>query len=52
MKLILKDAVGIFKFFIGAIASYLILFGIHWMVILAGLVLGILYFAIPKKYLY
>jgi hypothetical protein len=52
MKLILKDAAGILKFFLGAIASYLILFGIHWMAILTGVVIGILYLAIPKKYLY
>ncbi|MDP4285924.1 MAG: hypothetical protein Q8891_16035 [Bacteroidota bacterium] len=42
---------GIFKIFIGAIALFLILFGIHWMAILAGIILGILYFIIPKRYL-
>ena len=27
-------------------------FGIHWMIILSGLIFGVLYYAIPKKYLY
>lgn len=50
MKLVLRDAIGLFKIFIGALASFLILFGIHWIVILAGIALGIFYFAIPKRY--
>jgi hypothetical protein len=51
MKLILKDVAGIFKIFMGTLASFLVLFGIHWIAILAGVSLGILYFAIPKRYL-
>ena len=51
MKLILKDAVGIFKILIGIIAIFLVLFGIHWMAIITGVAIGIFYFAIPKKYL-
>jgi hypothetical protein len=47
----MKDALGIFKIFIGAIATFLIVFGIHWLAILAGAVLGIVYFVIPKKYI-
>jgi len=47
----MKDAFVVFKIFIGAIAIFLILFGIHWLAILAGTILGIIYFAIPKKYL-
>jgi len=47
----MKDAFGIFKIFIGAIATFLIVFGIHWLAILAGAVLGIIYFVIPKKYI-
>jgi hypothetical protein len=47
----MKDALGIFKIFIGAIATFLIVFGIHWLAILAGAVLGIIYFVIPKKYI-
>ena len=51
MKLILRDTAGIAKIFLGAIATFLILFGIHWMAILSGIILGALYFVIPKKYL-
>ena len=47
----LKDTIGIFKFFIGSLSVFLILFGIHWIALLAGIALGILYFAVPKKYL-
>jgi len=47
----MKDALGIFKIFIGTIATFLIVFGIHWLAILAGAVLGIVYFVIPKKYI-
>ena len=52
MKIISKDLAGIFKILIGALAAFLILFGIHWIAILAGVVLGALYFLIPKRYLY
>jgi hypothetical protein len=51
MKLFFGNAAGIFKIFIGALAAFLILFGIHWVAILAGVALGILYFAIPKRFL-
>jgi len=47
----MKDALVIFKIFIGAIAIFLIVFGIHWLAILAGAILGIIYFVIPKKYI-
>jgi len=47
----MKDALVVFKIFIGAIAIFLIVFGIHWLVILAGGILGIIYFVIPKKYI-
>ena len=43
----LKDAAGICKVLIGALAVFLILFGIHWMAILAGIVLGAVYFIMP-----
>ena len=51
MRFDIKDALGVFKIFIGAIATFLIVFGIHWLAILAGAVLGIIYFVIPKKYI-
>ncbi len=51
MRFDIKDALGVFKIFIGAIASVLILFGIHWLAILAGVILGIMYFVIPKRYI-
>jgi hypothetical protein len=51
MKFDVKDALGIFKIFIGAIAFFLIVLGIHWLVILAGVILGIIYFVIPKRYI-
>ena len=47
----LKDVAGICKIFTGALAAFLILFGIHWIAILAGVVLGALYIIIPKRYL-
>ena len=47
----MKDALVVFKIFIGAIATFLIVFGIHWLAILAGAILGIIYFVIPKKYI-
>jgi len=47
----MKDALVVFKIFIGAIAIFLIVFGIHWLAILAGAILGIIYFVIPKKYI-
>ena len=46
----LQNAAGIFKIFVGVLATFLILFGIHWIAILAGVALGIIYFAIPKRY--
>lgn len=52
MKMILKDVAGICKILIGTLAVFLILFGIHWVAILAGIVLGALYFIIPKRHLY
>ena len=51
MRFNMKDAPGVFKIFIGAIAIFLILFGIHWLAILAGGILGIIYFTIPKRYI-
>jgi len=51
MRLNKENVLGISKIFIGAIATFLILFGIHWIAILAGGILAILYFAIPKRYL-
>jgi hypothetical protein len=51
MKLILSDVLGINKMGLNAISIFLILFGIHWMVIISGVILGILSFAIPKRYL-
>ena len=51
MKLSIRDALGILKVFMGAIAFFLIVFGIHWLAILAGVILGIMYFAIPKRYI-
>jgi len=45
----MKDAPGIIKIFLGAIATFLIVFGIHWLAILAGVILGIIYFVIPKR---
>jgi len=47
----MKDALVVFKIFIGAIAIFLIVFGIHWLAILAGAILGLIYFVIPKKYI-
>ena len=49
MKINLAIVLAVFKLFIGAIALFLILFGIHWIAILTGVMLGILYFVIPKK---
>jgi hypothetical protein len=51
MRLTLNDIVGIAKVFLGALSIFLILFGIHWIVIVSGVVLGALYYAIPKRYL-
>jgi hypothetical protein len=52
MSITLKDIAGIAKICFGALSIFLILFGIHWMAILFGVALGVLYYAIPKKYLY
>jgi hypothetical protein len=52
MRLITKDIIGIVKFCLGALSVFLILFGIHWMLILGGVILGVLYYAIPAKYVY
>lgn len=49
MRYILKDAASLFKIFIGGIALFLILFGIHWIAIISGLILGGLYLLIPRK---
>ena len=46
----MKDVLGVFKIFIGAIASFLTVCGIHWLTILAGVILSVVFFAIPKKY--
>jgi hypothetical protein len=51
MKQVLRNAAGISKFFIGEVAIFLILFGFHWIAILAGVVLAIIYFSIPKRHL-
>ena len=47
----MKDVLGVFKLFIGAIAFFLIVCGIHWLAILAGVILSIVFFTIPKKYI-
>jgi len=49
MNISLKGFLEILKFFAGTIATFLILFGIHWIVILSGVVLGAVYFCIPKQ---
>jgi hypothetical protein len=51
MRVNKETVFGLSKIFIGAMATFLILFGIHWIAILAGVILAILYFAIPKRYL-
>jgi hypothetical protein len=51
MKIIVTDVLGMTKMFLKAISIFLILFGIHWMVIVTGAILGALSFAIPKRYL-
>jgi hypothetical protein len=50
MRQSLKDIAGIARICFGALAVFLILFGIHWKIILCGIVFAILYYAIPKKY--
>ena len=50
MKLIIEELPMLLKLFIGTIACFLILFGIHWIAILVGLFLGLLYYLLPKKY--
>jgi hypothetical protein len=52
MNIISKDLAAISKLLIGALSAFLILFGIHWIAILAGVALGALYFIIPKRYSY
>ena len=49
IRLLLEVLPIIFKIFIGAIACFLIFFGIHWVAILAGFGLGIVYYIIPQK---
>ena len=49
MRMVLKDVAGICKVLTGALAVFLILFGIHWIAILAGIVLGTLYYALPHR---
>ena len=49
MKLILRYALPYFKMFIGIMAAFLVLFGIHWIAISTGIVLGLLYIFIPKE---
>ena len=44
-----KDILPVFKFLIGTFSCFLILLGIHWIAILAGILLGVIYFVIPKK---
>jgi hypothetical protein len=51
MRFNMQDVLGVFKIFIGATASFLIVCGIHWLAILAGVILGIIYFVIPKRYI-
>lgn len=51
MKLIIKDIAGIAKFCLGTLSVFLVFFGIHWILILCGVILGALYYAIPGKYL-
>jgi len=51
MKMNAAVLLGVFKIFIGVMALFLVLFGIHWIAILSGVILGILYFIIPKRYL-
>lgn len=52
MNLTLKDIAGIAKICFGALSVFLVLFGIHWMLILCGILSGVFYYAIPKKYLH
>lgn len=50
MKHITRDIIGMSKVFLSMISIFLILFGIHWVAILSGVILGAVYFAIPKSY--
>ena len=47
----LKIALGILKIFLGGMAVFLIVCGIHWIAILTGVILGAIYFALPKSLL-
>ncbi len=49
VRLILEMLPIIGKIFIGSIAGFLIFFGIHWIAILAGSVLAVIYYIIPQK---
>ncbi len=51
MKFFLHDLIGLLKLFLGTVSAVLILFGIHWLIILTGVVLGICYLMIPNRYL-
>jgi len=49
MRVSLKGFLEIFKFFTGTLAVFLIFCGIHWIAILSGVVLGAIYYCIPKR---
>ena len=49
-ELLVEILSTLLKNFIGGIAIFLIFFGIHWIAIVAGVTLGIVYYFIPKKY--
>jgi hypothetical protein len=49
-RTVMNEVPALFKLFVGTMACFLILFGIHWIAILVGLVLGIVYYMLPKVY--
>lgn len=49
MSVSLKGFLEIFKFYIGILAIFLMLCGIHWIAILSGVVLSAIYYCIPKN---
>jgi len=49
LRLLLLMLPIILRILLGAVACFLILFGIHWIAILTGIALGIIYYIIPRK---
>jgi len=49
MKVFLEMLPIILKLILGAVACFLVLFGIHWLAILIGICLGIIYYILPQK---